>query len=441
MVITLIAILLLLVACAFFAGSETALTAASRPRLHALEQRGNRRAGMVNRLRGRMEEVIGAILLGNILVNILASALATSLLIGLFGESGVVYATVSMTVLILLFGEVLPKTWAINNPDRTALAVAPLMRLVVTVTRPLTIVVQGLVRLLLRLAGSRATADLGAEAAEEELRGAIDLHVEADAEVRQAGAMLHSILDLDQVPVSDVMIHRRKVVTVDADQPPAAIVEEVLSSPHTRLPLWRGEPDNVIGVLHAKDLLRAVQAAGGKVEGLAIEKLATPPWFIPETTSLLAQLQAFRSRREHFAIVVDEYGVLMGIVTLEDILEEIVGGIEDEHDIAVAGVAPEPDGSYKVDGLVTIRDLNRQFGWKLPDEAASTIAGLVLHEARRIPEPGQVFVFHGFRFEILERQRNQVTQLRMKPLAAGEPARPPALPPPPAALPPPSPAP
>ena len=298
MVFTLLAILLLLVACAFFAGSETALTAASRPRLHALEQRGNRRAGMVNRLRGRMEEVIGAILLGNILVNILASALATSLLIGLFGESGVVYATVSMTVLILLFGEVLPKTWAINNPDRTALAVAPLMRLVVTVTRPLTLVVQGVVRLLLRLAGSRATAGLGAEAAEEELRGAIDLHVEADAEVRQAGAMLHSILDLDQVPVSDVMIHRRKVVTVDADQPPAAIVDEVLGSPHTRLPLWRGDPDNVIGVLHAKDLLRAVQAAGGKFEGLAIETLATAPWFIPESTSLLAQLQAFRSRRE-----------------------------------------------------------------------------------------------------------------------------------------------
>jgi Mg2+/Co2+ transporter CorB len=424
MIETTIAIILLLVACAFFAGSETALTAASRPRLHELEQRGDRRAGIVNRLRGQMERVIGAILLGNILVNILASALATNLLIGLFGDSGVAYATAGMTVLILLFGEVLPKTYAINNPDRTALAVAPIMRPIVALTSPLTRVVQWLVRLMLRLLGVPATANLGTDSTEAELRGAIDLHAEASDEVQQAGAMLHSILDLDQVPVSDVMIHRRKVVTIDADQAPPAIVDEVLGSPHTRLPLWRGEPDNIIGVLHAKDLLRAVQAAGGKVDGLTIETLATPPWFIPETTSLLAQLQAFRSRREHFALVVDEYGGLMGIVTLEDILEEIVGGIEDEHDIAVAGMAAEPDGSYRVNGLVTIRDLNRQFGWRLPDESASTIAGLVLHEARRIPEVGQVFVFHGFRFEILERQRNQIKVLRMIPPAPPDSAAP-----------------
>ena len=424
MIETAIAIVLLLVACAFFAGSETALTAASRPRLHALEQRGNRRAGTVNRLRERMEEVIGAILLGNILVNILASALATNLLIGLFGDSGVAYATVGMTVLILLFGEVLPKTYAINNPDRTALAVAPIMHPIVALTSPLTRVVQWLVRLMLRLFGVSATANLGTDSTEAELRGAIDLHAEASDEVQEAGAMLHSILDLENVPVSDIMVHRRNAVTVNADDPPAAIVEQILGSPHTRLPLWRGEPDNIIGVVHAKALLRAVQANGGKVEGLDITTLATPPWFIPETTSLLAQLQAFRSRREHFALVVDEYGALMGIVTLEDILEEIVGGIEDEHDVAVTGLTPEPDGSYRVDGLVTIRDLNRQFGWRLPDESASTIAGLVLHEARRIPEVGQVFVFHGFRFEILERQRNQIKALRMTPLAPPDPAAP-----------------
>jgi Mg2+/Co2+ transporter CorB len=417
MIETIVAIVLLLVACAFFAGAETALTAASRPRLHELEQRGNRRAGIVNRLRGQMERVIGAVLLGNILVNILASALATNLLIGLFGDRGVAYATVGMTVLILLFGEVLPKTYAINNPDRTALVLAPIMHPIVILTSPLTRIVQWLVRLMLRLFGARATTDLGTDSTEAELRGAIDLHAESSGEEQHAGAMLHSILDLENVPVSDIMVHRRNAVTVNAEQPPGVIVEEVLGSPHTRLPIWRGDPDNIIGVLHAKALLRAVQANGGRVEGLDIAKLATPPWFIPETTSLLAQLQAFRSRREHFALVVDEYGALMGIVTLEDILEEIVGGIEDEHDIAVAGMMAEPDGSYRVNGLVTIRDLNRQFGWRLPDEFASTIAGLVLHEARRIPEVGQVFVFHGFRFEILERQRNQIKALRMTSLA------------------------
>ena len=291
------------------------------------------------------------------------------------------------------------------------------MHPIVVLTSPLTRIVQWLVRLMLRLCGVSATANLGTDSTEAELRGAIDLHAEASDEVQEAGAMLHSILDLENVPVSDIMVHRRNAVTVNADDPPAAIVEQILGSPHTRLPLWRGEPDNIIGVVHAKALLRAVQANGGRVEGLDITTVATPPWFIPETTSLLAQLQAFRSRREHFALVVDEYGALMGIVTLEDILEEIVGGIEDEHDVAVTGLTPEPDGSYRVDGLVTIRDLNRQFGWRLPDESASTIAGLVLHEARRIPEVGQVFVFHGFRFEILERQRNQIKALRMTPLA------------------------
>jgi Mg2+/Co2+ transporter CorB len=413
-------ILLLLVLSAFFSGSETALTAASRSRMHALESQGVARATAVNRLRAHMERVIGAILIGNNLVNISASALATSVMIGMFGETGVVYATIAMTVLVVLFGEVLPKTYAINNPDRTALAVAPAMRIVAAVFSPLTRVVQLIVRGALRLFGVRVTADLGTDWTEEELRGAIDLHAGSAEEVREAGAMLHSILDLDDVAVEDIMVHRRNVVMIDADQPAAQIVDEVLASPYTRLPLWRSEPDNIVGVLHAKALLRAVQADLAGVDKLDIVALATPAWFIPETTSLLAQLRAFRARREHFALVVDEYGVLMGIVTLEDILEEIVGDIADEHDVLVAGVEVEPDGSYKVAGTVTLRDLNREFGWRLPDEEASTIAGLVLHEARQIPDRGQVFVFHGFRFEILERQRNQITRLRVTPLGPEE---------------------
>jgi len=415
MVVTIFAIFVLLLVSAFFSASETALTAASRARMHALERQGNARAARVNLLRAQMERVIGTVLLGNNLVNILASALATSVLIGLFGERGVVYATIAMTVLVVLFGEVLPKTYAINNPERTAIVLAPLMRPLVFIFAPVTRVVQVLVRGVLHLLGVRVTADLGAESAQEELRGAIDLHAESAAEIRHAGAMLHSILDLGDVEVGDILVHRRNVVTIDADQPPATIVEEVLASPHTRIPLWRGEPDNIVGVLHAKALLRAVQASGGALDSLDILSLAAAPWFIPDTTSLLAQLQAFRARREHFALVVDEYGALMGIVTLEDILEEIVGEIADEHDISVPGVKAESDGSYSVDALVTIRDLNREFGWRLPDEEASTIGGLVLHEARRIPEQGQVFVFHGFRFEILERQRNRIKTIRIVP--------------------------
>ena len=411
-------ILLLLLCSAFFSAAETALTGASRPRMHALEGQGDRKASLVNRLRAHMEQVIGAVLLGNNMVNILASALATSVLIGMFGNRGVVYATAVMTVLVVVFAEVLPKTYAINNADRLALALAPAMNVVVGVLRPIIRIMQIVVRAILRLFGANVSTELGADKAEEELRGAIDLHAEASGEVEEAGAMLHSILDLNDVIVGDIMVHRSNLALIDADQPPEKIVQAVIESAYTRLPLWRGDQDNIIGVLHAKALLRAVQANGGKVEGLDITALALPPWFVPDTTTLLAQLQAFRKRREHFALVVDEYGALRGVVTLEDILEEIVGDIEDEHDIEVPGIKTEPDGSFIVDGTVTIRDLNRHCGWRLPDDAAATIAGLVLQEARRIPETGQVFAFHGFRFEVLERQRNQIRLLKITPLAS-----------------------
>ena len=416
--ITVGVILVLLVLSAFFSGSETALTAASRARLHALEQRGSRRAAIVNEMRLHMERVIGAILLGNNVVNITASALATSVMIQLFGENGVIYATLAVTTLVLIFGEILPKTYAINNADRMALGVGPIMRVVVMLFSPVTRVVQLMVNSALRMFGLRIEAEVGSERTAEELRGAIDLHLHAGAdeeEIRNAGAMLHSILDLDDVTVSDIMVHRRNVELIDLDLPPQETVAQVLASPYTRLPLWQGEPDNIVGVLHAKALLRAVRSEGARIEELDLKAIAADPWFIPETTSLLDQLQAFRKRREHFAIVVDEYGAVMGIVTLEDILEEIVGQIDDEHDIHVEGVRRLADGSYEIDGAVTLRDLNREFGWRLPDEDASTIAGLVLYEARRIPVAGQVFSFHGFRFEVQERQRNQIKRLRVTP--------------------------
>ena len=281
---------------------------------------------------------------------------------------------------------------------------------------------EGIVAGILRLFGGMIrTASVGTSA--EELRGAIELHRGAETaekeEVRHERAMLRSILDLGEVPVSDIMTHRRNLVTIDAGQQPAHIVDEVLASPYTRLPLWKDDPDNIVGVLHAKALLREVRAHGGQLDPVDVVALAAQPWFIPDTTTLLDQLQAFRERREHFALVVDEYGSLMGVVTLEDILEEIVGDISDELDVNVAGVKPQPNGSYIIDGWVTIRDLNREFEWRLPDDKASTIAGLVLHEARKIPDVGQVFTFYGFRFEILRRQRHQIAAIRVTPPSEG----------------------
>ncbi len=415
MLISLSAITVLLILSAFFSGSETALTAASRPLMHQLERSGDRRARMINRLYEKKERLIGAILLGNNLVNILASALATGLLIGIFGEAGIAYATITMTLLILIFAEILPKTYALRDANRAALASAPFVNALVFALAPATRAVHVVIRGVFRLFGVAfdATDALGSSAAE--LRGVIDLHAGKGRAVKQERAMLRSILDLAEVEVGEIMVHRKIVVMIDADQSATAVVDEVLASSFTRVPLWRGQPDNIVGVLHTKALLRAVREGGDNLDGLDILALAAKPWFIPEFTSLLDQLQAFRKRREHFALVVDEYGSLLGIVTLEDILEEIVGDIADEHDVAVPGVRPQADGSYVVDGSVTIRDLNRQFEWDLPDEEAATAAGLILHESRRIPEVGQAFMFHGFRFEILRRLRHQITSVRITP--------------------------
>jgi Mg2+/Co2+ transporter CorB len=438
LVVTLGAIAFLLLLSAFFSGSETALTAASRPLFHHLDRSGNERAKLVNRLRRNRERLLGSILIGNNLVNILASVLATRVLIEITGEVGVIYATIVMTILIVIFSEVLPKTYAIIHADRMALTVAPAVRAIVALFSPLARAVAVLVRLIFRAfkIGTEAGPH-GALIAEQELRGAIELHRGTDSEAQHEGVMLHSILDLGEVEVDEVMTHRSDVASVNADLPVEEIISEVVTSPYTRIPLWRDKPENIIGVLHAKALLKAVKDHAGGAQDLDVAGLATDPWFIPESTSLLAQLHAFRRRGEHFAtpaegmqlgqlhsfrrrgehfaLVVDEYGDLMGIVTLEDILEEIVGDISDEHDIPRRGIRPQSSGAVIVDGDVTIRDLNRRFDWQLPDEEAATVAGLVLHESRLIPEPGQVFTFFGFRFEILGRSGNRLTALGITP--------------------------
>lgn len=415
--LSLAVIFLLLLASAFFSGSETALTAVSRPVMHQMEQDGSSRARRVNRLIAARDRLIGALLLGNNLVNILASSLATSAMMTMFGEAGIAYATVGMTVIVVMFGEVLPKTYSIYNANRVALFVAAPVSVVTELLAPAVKAIELATRLFFRLFGARYATEASIESAMMELRGAIEVHATQE-EVKEERRMLRSILELGDVEVVEVMTHRKSTVTIDAELPPTEIVDQILNSPFTRIPLWRDDPDNIIGVVHAKDVLRAVRALGGEVNRLDVVELASKPWFIPDSTTLLEQLQAFKARREHFALVVDEYGALMGVVTLEDILEEIVGDIADEHDVTVAGVRPQTDGSYVVDGTVTIRDLNRQFEWRLPDDQATTIAGLLLHESRQIPNAGQVFRFHGFRFEVVRRHRNQIATIRVTPPAS-----------------------
>jgi len=418
---TAIAILILLGLSGFCSGSETALTAASRARMLTLEKDGDPRAAAVNRLLADRERLIGSILLGNNLVNILASALATSLFISVFGPGGLAtgLATAVMTILVLVFAEVLPKTYAITRPDAMAMSVARPIGWLVRGVAWLVIGVQAVVNITLRGLGVASPGEM--VPFDEEIRGVVDYHHSEGGMDEADRHRLVGALDLKDLTIEEVMIHRKNINMLDADLPSRELVMKALASPHTRLPLFNGDQEEIVGILHAKDLLRVIAAQGGDLDDLDLDEILREPWFIPETTPVQSQLDQFLKRRSHFALVVDEYGALQGLVTLEDILEEIVGDIRDEHDVAVQGVRPQPDGSVNVDGWVTIRDLNRATGWDLPDEGAVTVAGLVLHEAQTIPEPGQSFVFHAHRFDILRRQRNQITGLKVRAVdAAGQ---------------------
>jgi len=413
--LTIALIVVLIALSGFFSGSETALTAASRARMNRLAEEKNKRAALVLKLTDNLERLIGALLLGNNLVNILASALATSVFLTLFGDAGVVYATLVMTAIVVIFAEVMPKTYAITNTDRFALAVAPALRVIIWLFAPVTMTVQLIVRGMLRIFGVDVSETANVLSPHEELRGAINLHHREGGVIKRDRDMLGGILDLADLDVSDIMVHRKNMTMLDASSSNEEIVTEVLASPHTRMPLWKDEPDNIVGVLHSKDLLRAMASVGWNPNAIKILDVASEPWFIPDTTPLQSQLNAFLRRKTHFALVVDEYGGLMGLITLEDILEEIVGDISDEHDIDRARIRMQADGSVIVVGSLPIRDLNRALEWTLPDDEATTIAGLVIHEARAIPEVGQAFNFHGAKFEILRRQRNQLAVLRVTP--------------------------
>ncbi|MBF9058789.1 DUF21 domain-containing protein [Rhodobacterales bacterium HKCCSP123] len=422
--ITAAVILFLLLCSGFFSGSETALTASTRGKLRSMVDRGEQAAGADRALalKEDNERLIGGILLGNNLVNILATSLATALLTTLLGEGGVAIATLVMTALVLIFAEVLPKTYAINDPERTAARIARPVGLVVSVMAPVVSVVRLLVRGVLRLFGVRIDAGANMVSVHEEIMGALSLgHSEGTVEKEQRDRLLGA-LDLHERTVEEIMLHRSGIEMIDADADPEEILSQALQSPHTRLPVYKGEQENIIGLVHAKDLLRAIDrltrgAEAPGLKGFKITDVAVKPYFIPETTTLDDQLRQFLKRHTHFALVVDEYGALRGLITLEDILEEIVGEITDEFDTPEAAMlAPGPDGTYLIDGAMTIRDFNRATDLTLPDDEANTVAGLVIHEAQSIPVVGQVFSFHGFRFEVAERDKNRLTRLKVRKL-------------------------
>jgi Mg2+/Co2+ transporter CorB len=417
LVFVVITVLICQVLSALFSAAETAITGVSQARIFSLIQQGDRRAQMVGRLRERKEEVISAILLGNNVINIFASALATSGAINEVGSEGVFYATIIMTLLIVIFGEVLPKTFAIRHAETTALALSYPLYAVFIILYPVSTCVNTITRGVLKLLGVRGSSNI--TNASDEIRGTIEMH-HHEGEMRKGDRdMLGTILDMDDIHVSEVMIHRLQMETIDMGQPVDAIINEAIRSTHSRIPLWQEESDNIVGILHVKSLLQELRSNKTLTHD-DLQRICLKPWFIPETTSLKEQLHAFRKERQHFALVVDEYGALKGMVTLEDVIEEIVGKIDDEYDTHHASeMYPAGDNAYIVDGAMTIRDLNRNTGWELPDDEASTVAGLVLHEARDIPAVGASFEFHGVKFDVVRRRGTRISRVKVEKILSG----------------------
>jgi len=408
------AILALLVLSALAAAVRASLWNASRTRLGELHKRGIGGAGIALRLLEDEDRTMGALSLAKLLAAGLAGGMAAFLLFHHLPPLQAAFSALALIAVFALFGLVLPDAYGARRAERVAVRLAAPARVLAAVLGPPAAGLEATARGLLTLTGANGADET--HTMHEELREAIDLHAKDGTVVKNDRDMLSGILAMQDLEVADIMVHRTKMTMLDIDESPKDIVNTVLKSGHTRIPVWKDNPDNIIGVLHAKNLFAALQKHSGDATKVDIEDILLPPWFVPDTRAIPDQLNAFLKRKSHFAIVVDEYGEVQGLVTLEDIIEEIVGDIKDEHDAVATGVRPKPDGSYLVDGSVAIRDLNRAFDWVLPDEEANTIAGLVIHEARMIPEVGQAFVFHGFRFEILKKRRHQITALRMSPV-------------------------
>lgn len=407
----------LVILSAFFSGSETSLTSASKPRMHNLAKSGKKNAKIFETLFKDKELLICTILFANNLVNVLASALATKILIELTNSDGIFYATIIMTLMILIFGELIPKTLALSKSDTYALKISPFIRFLVILLYPLTVTLNFIVYVLLKIVGvnySNFKKEEISEKREEELRGAIDLHGEDSS--RDEKNMLKSILDLDEITVGSIMIPRKDIFSLPANINFNNLIEKLDESPHSRIPIWEKNPENIIGVFHVRRLISQKNPDPKKFN---IKLLCQKPWFIPESTKLDNQLMEFKKRKEHFSIVVDEYGEFLGIVTLEDIIEEIVGDIDDEQDMLkiskkVKGIKSLSPSNFLVKGNVSIRDLNKELNINLPiNNNVSTIAGLVLYESRTIPKTKQIFSFFDLKFEILNKTNNQITLLKI----------------------------
>jgi CBS domain containing-hemolysin-like protein len=419
----------LLFANGFYVASEFALVKTKRYRMDIMAEQGRFGAKLTQDILNNVEAYLACCQLGITMASLglgwVGEPTVAAILEPILHPLGMPDQAVHLTAFIIGFlvfsslhivvGEQVPKTLAIREPEPVSQWIAYPLWISFIAFYPLNWLLNSASRSILRMVGVKESTyqDI---LTYDEIEGLVEASAEHGEVEQRHAEFIHNLFQFGELEVVDVMIHRTNMRSLDGNAPTDKIIAEALASPFTRLPVWVDEPENIVGIIHVKDLWRAIQAAGGDTSAIDVKAIATKTWFVPDTTPLTDQLNAFLKRKAHFALVVDEYGEVQGLVTLEDIIEEIIGDIADEHDVEIQGVRPQPDGSVNVDGSVAIRDINRAMGWDLPDEEATTVAGLVIHEARIIPEAGQAFTFHGFRFQVLRKNRNRITALRITPV-------------------------
>ena len=402
-----IAGLLLLSAC--LSGIETAMVASVPGRMQKLKAEGSNKANIVLKLLKMKDKVISTILVMNTISNTICTTVAAGLFISLYGEEfGTLIASTVMSVFIIVFCEVIPKAIAVVHAEKIALHVSSYVNILMWILYPVNFGLNLIVRVFCFIFRINLNPHISVT---DELRGVIEHHHQEGNVFKNDRDMLGAVLDLGSITIEEIMVHRSNIKMINANLPVKDIVSAALASPHTRIPMWQDNRENIVGILHIRDLLKALHSHNFNYSKLRAADFMSEPWFIPNHALVSQQLNEFRTRRSHFAIVVDEYGDLQGIVTLEDVIEEIVGQIDDEHDSQVQRVIKKSNSRFVIDGSISIRDLNREMNWTLPDEEASTLAGLIINKVKRLPEQGENFVIHNLKMTIAVRKRNQLKSI------------------------------
>lgn len=410
----LFSVLTLLICGALISCFETSITAISRAKIHRLATSGNKRAKRLQNLLQQRDHVVSVMLLANNVVNIAASTLTTSLLLQIFGEIGLVYATVFLTVIVIVFGEILPKNIAIKSPDGVALFFSFLIFYLFKIFAPIIGVVQKFVSFPINLIFGQPT-QRDKEAELEEIRDTVDLKAKEGVIFKYDKDLLDGVLDLSDTEISEIMVHRRDIRSLNIDLSISEIVSQVNDLNFTRIPLWKGDKENIVAVLNVRKLLSGLYFHKGEIEDFDFSSATSEPWFVPSSNSLRTQLFNFRKKKKRFALVVDEYGSLVGMITLEDIIEEIVGEIKEQDDKSTIGIIKTKSGAYKIPGRMLIRDLNKKLELDLPeDEDAHNLSAFIISSLGRIPSEKETITIGNHTFQILNKKGSDLILIKVK---------------------------